>query len=164
MRFRDTDSWGIWISTLVVVPVCLWLIRRCCWRIADDPTSMLAMFMTILAVLLVSQLFIGASTWRLLDVQSRYEINETGIRSAKHASKVWSQVPWTELTCCGVYKRWGLKRYAYFSNYDFDGKEIQGPVNDAGVKKILFLIPLTRRGRRAIEQYAPGKVALLEKR
>ena len=152
MKFRDTDSWGIWTSTLVVVPGCLWLIRRCCWSI-----------MVMLVILLVSQLFIGASIWRLMDAQSRYEIDEKGLRSARHASKTWAQAPWTELTYCGTYKRWGLKRYAFFSNYDFDGKDIQGPVNDAAARKILFLIPFTRRGLKAIEKYAPEQAALLEK-
>lgn len=163
MKFRDTDSWGIWTSTLVVVSGCLWLIRRCCWSIANDASSMTAMYMVMLAILLVSQLFIGASIWRLMDAQSRYEIDEKGLRSARHASKTWAQAPWTELTYCGTYKRWGLKRYAFFSNYDFDGKDIQGPVNDAAARKILFLIPFTRRGRKAIEKYAPEQAALLEK-
>lgn len=157
MKFRDNDSWGLWISTLAIVPICVCLIRRCCLRIAEGSADRLAMFFAILGLSLISQLFLGASVWRLLDVQSRYEIDESGFRSAKYAHKMWSRVTWEELPYRGMYRRWGLKRYAYFANYDFDGKRVQGPLNDAAAKRVLFILPLSKRGRQAIQRYCLDK-------
>lgn len=155
MKFRDTRSWALWALTVAVVPFGCYLVRCFCVRIMEDPAGKDSMFFAILGILLINQMFIGASIWRLLDAQSEYEIHKTGFRSRKYAHKIWHQVTWAELPYSGIYRRWGIQRYAYFSNYPFDGKRIQGPLNDAAAKCVLFIIPLSKRGMEGIERYVP---------
>lgn len=155
MRFRDNQSWGLWISTMIVVPLCCYFIRCCCLQIANEPTNIISKYVVILAILFVNQAFIGTSMWRLMDTQSEYRIDETGFRSRKYALKIWHQATWGELPYCGVFRRWGIKRYIYFSNYPFDGKRMQGPINDAASKKILFIIPFSKKGWEGIDSFAP---------
>ena len=159
MRFRDSKLWSIWPLLLIFAAACPYMTYYMCRDIASRPLQWKDAYVVVVGLTLLSQILVGVLIWSAFHAFNVYEINEEGFRCRMFPRKQWTEVPWSEFSFSGLYRRWTgeTEDFVYFSNYWFDGAHVKARVNDGDVKLILFTIPLTKRGLKAIRTYAPDK-------
>lgn len=159
MRFRDNKLWSAWPLLLICAAGSLYLTKGMCKDIAERPLLWKDAYAVTIWSNLLWQVLAGILLWCAFHALSVYEIGPKGIRCRVFPGRHWTIVPWADLTHGGLYSRWTgeTENFIYFSNYRFNGDNLKAPMNNGDMKDVLFTIPLSRRGMKAIRTYVPNE-------
>lgn len=157
MRFQDNKLWVVWPLLFIFEAAILYVTYEICKDIAQRPLQWKDAYTTVIGVNLLWQVLAGMLLWCAFHSLSIYEIGAEGIQCRVFPSRNWTVVPWSELTYGGLYSRWTgeTENFIYFSNYQFNGNQPKASMNDGDAKYMMFTIPLSKRGLKAIRMYVP---------
>lgn len=159
MRFRDSKLWSAWPLLLIFEAASLWMTYEMCKDIAQRPLLWKDAYATTIVLNLLIQMSAGMLIWSAFHSLSVYEVGAEGIRCKTFPDRHWVCIPWMELIHGGIYiSRSGeMENYIFFSNYQFNGKNANALMNNGNTKYVLFTIPLSKRGIKAIRMYVPDQ-------
>ncbi len=159
MRFRDNKLWGVWPLLLVFKAAILYVTYGVCKDIAQRPLLWKNAYAAAIGFNLLWQMLAGILIWSAFHSLSVYEVGAKGIRCKTFPDRHWVCIPWTELIHGGIHiSRSGeMENYIFFSNYQFNGENANALMNNGNTKYVLFTIPLSKRGIKAIRMYVPDQ-------
>ncbi len=159
MTFRDAKIWSIWILWVAFLVLLVVGIIDGCKDIASRQGAWSVHYHVIVEEVLYTAVFSGLSMKVIQDYLSKYRIDEKGFQSHSAFQKEWTLTGWEEISHCRHYRRWTgeMENFIYFANYELIPDRPKAPMNSGEYRYTLFLVPLSRKGLKAIQRYVPDE-------